>query len=145
MRLKQHLITIVFLVALVVAGGGGYYVYKHRQETKGDRVISSFLIENATTPGKASSDFAQEQMAVGDTANIKLTYNPKLLSAVSLRLVASDGKVAKTIAKTPVSMEGNAVIAVKTADLKADVYRLEVLNQDQQLVDYGVLTLTAKQ
>jgi hypothetical protein len=144
MRLKQYLITIVFLLALAIAGYGGYYVYKHRQEAKGDRAVSSFLIENAATPGKASSDFAQEQMNVGDTANIKLSYNPKLLTAVSLRFVASDGQVAKTTSKTPVGIEGSITIPTKTDGLKADVYRLEVLDQDQQVVDYGVLTLTAK-
>jgi hypothetical protein len=126
---------------LVVLGGGVLLWYRH-QTTANTRPVTKFLIENAATPGKSSSDFAQEQLTVGDTVRIDMSYDPKLMTAVSVRFVASNGQTAKTTSTSSLSPSGSFNTSIPTVGMAADIYRVELLNQNQKVVDFGELTLT---
>lgn len=135
---KQTILIVVAIIAILLVGG--FFFVRHRQSDNG-AVIRTFVIENAATPGQSSSDFAQEQLKVGDQARLRFTYDPAKISAVSVRFVASNGSTVRTSKTTPLGQNGSANIVERTDDLAADSYRVELLDQNRNVVDYGALTL----
>lgn len=142
MQMKRTIFGAIVVVAILAAAIGGFAMWRQHSSSAHSRPVTNFLIENAATPGKSSSDFAQEQLAVDTTARIVFQYNPQLMTAVSVRFVGSNGTTVKATDPSKLDASGNCNLTIDTTGMPADIYRVELLNQDQKVVDFGELTLT---
>jgi len=142
--MKRVIPGVVIVIVVLAAGIGGFTLWHRHTKAADSRPVTHFLIENAATPGQSSSDFAQEQLKVGDTARVVFQYNSQLMTTVSVRFVGSNGTAVKTTEPSRLDASGNFNLTVETNGLPADIYRVELLNQDQKVVDFGELTLLAQ-